>query len=88
MKPLIAAVATTFVLIQKVAKNQDNKQASLAPCRFFTLFSLLDTSYLTSHKKLNRHSRLRWPALVVRPCALYFQMSLRGGTTKQPRRVQ
>jgi hypothetical protein len=70
MKPLIAAEATIFVLIQKTAKNQDNKYASPAPCRFFTLFSLFDTLYLTSHKKLNRHSRLRLPALVVRAYAL------------------
>jgi hypothetical protein len=38
MQPLIAAEATTFVLVQKVAKNQDNKDASALPAgssRFF-----------------------------------------------------
>jgi hypothetical protein len=37
MKPLIAAEATTFVLIQKVAKNQVSRNASLPhwalPCK-------------------------------------------------------
>ncbi|WP_091377905.1 hypothetical protein [Mucilaginibacter mallensis] len=52
VKPLIAAEATTFVLIQKVAKNQVSRNASLphrafAPqirqnlgCYIFTLLSL------------------------------------------------
>ena len=65
-KPLIAAEATTFVLIQKVAKNQDNKDASTLPAGSLRFFRCSVHSYLTSPKKLNRHSRLRWPALVVK----------------------
>ncbi|WP_419789136.1 hypothetical protein HDF18_11005 [Mucilaginibacter sp. X5P1] len=52
MKPLIAAEATTFVLIQKVAKNQDSRLGFFAAlgltlqirqnlgCYIFTLLSL------------------------------------------------
>jgi len=52
MKPLIAAEATTFVLIQKIAKNQVSRKASLPHkasalqirqnlgCYIFTLLSL------------------------------------------------
>jgi len=70
LQPLIAAEATTFVLIQKVAKNQDNKDASTRPAGSSRFFRCLVLRTFTSPKKLNRHSRLRWPALVVMADAL------------------
>jgi hypothetical protein len=66
MKPLIAAEATTFVLIQKIAKNQDNKYASALPAGSLRFFRCSALCAFTSHKKLNRHSHLRWPALVAK----------------------
>jgi hypothetical protein len=66
MQPLIGAEPYFFCLDTKETKNQDNKYASTRPAgssRFFRC-SVLRT--FTAHKKLNRHSRLRWPALVVR----------------------
>jgi hypothetical protein len=59
-----------FVLIQKVTKKI--KPTSTLPRSLPVLHAFFAVRYFVPHitQKLNRHSRLRWPALVVRACAL------------------
>jgi len=72
MKPLIAAEATTFVLIQKVAKNQDNKDAYPLLAGSSRFFRCSNTTYFhITQKAKPSFPPLRWPAIVVRACAFF-----------------
>jgi len=67
MVSLIAAKATTFVFIQKLAKDQDNKDVSTLPAGSSRFFRCSNTSYShITHKAKPSFPPLRWPALVVR----------------------
>ena len=88
------AKKSLFVLIQKVTKKI--KTTRMLPRSLPVLhafFAVRSLRFLTSPKKLNRHSRLyAGPPLLSKPTLFkttdLSNMSLRGGTTKQPCRVQ
>jgi hypothetical protein len=63
MKPLIAAKATTFVLIQKVAKNQDNKYASTPLPVLHTFFAV---RYFVPH--ITQKAKPAFPPALARTC--------------------
>jgi hypothetical protein len=69
---MVSLVAKTslFVLIQKVTKKI--KTTSMLPRSLPVLHAFFAARYFVPHitQKLNRHSRLRWPALVVSPTLL------------------
>jgi len=90
----LVAMTSLFVLIQKVTKKI--KATRMLPRSLPVLhafFAVRELRFPHITQKLNRHSRLyAGPPLLSGP-ALFkttdlSNMSLRGGTTKQPRRLQ